>query len=168
MDLCVLKDVSQQRCLINFAPVLKPTALMSSISIFSGHPTGVHVGWMRSYVFNVYGHATQRAWADSFKVEILNRLIASGVDRSIVDEIDRTTQCTFKVDLPVSRSLKRLDKHTWLRFPYHSVWSGCINDAFRSFSRLHREYISRVMGSDGLRAAWALESSALLNIVRKI
>ena len=168
LDLFIYKDKSTEASgKMAYSPMLKKTSLQSTLSLFSAHPVGIHGAWMKSYVLNLLKHSSNLAWFRAFKEEVLCRLIKSGVDRSIVNFIDQSTQCTYPTP-GFHRQVSSRPSSMWIRFPYHPVWSGAVNRCMDVFSAKHSYFINDVLGKDSLKAAWQLSSPALGAIVQRL
>ena len=159
---------------LSFAPHLKPTALSSTLSLYSAHPSGVHEAWMRSYVLRIRNRCSSLTWFNTFKQEVLSRLRKSGMDHAIVDRIDETTVCTERIDLPIAlrpaRSSERSVRSSiWIKIPYHPLWYRELNASLRTFSSDHRTALREFVPEfDDIRIAWQLRMPALGSVVKRI
>ena len=166
LDLNLFKNNSK----ISIAPILKPTSLASVLSVFSAHPSGVHGAWMKCYVRTMHRHSTSLAWFRSFKAEVLRRLLCAGIDRAIVRNISISTNCTYSITPPVSllNTQRHNDCVTWIRLPFHPMWSGAISKALTDFSSRHSDVLRSRIGTHCIKAAWHLTMPALGTVVQKI
>ena len=168
LDLSMFKDLTHESSVVSFAPLLKSTFLLSTIGPSSAHPCGAHEAWMRSYIFTCRKHSTNIAWFESFKQEVLKRLLDAGIDHAIVCSIDRTTQCTYKIGLPSVNPCSFDRDSAWIRFPYHPLWSRAVNSALRTLSEHNTDFIRTTLQRAQIKAAWQLTMPALGAVVQKL
>ena len=174
LDLNLLKDhhwsVTGK---LTFTPYLKPTALLSTLSVMSAHPVGIHEAWMRAYVLRLRDHSSSLVWFRTYKQEVLSRMRGAGIDHAIVAMVERSTEFTEKVGLPVSlfhdRCLARRERSVWIKMPFHPAWVSQFNRCLHIFSVEWQDVIRAQVGGDvaSLRAAWQLRMPSLSSVIRR-
>ena len=153
--------------IINYCPHLKPTALRSVLSIYSGHPSHVHGAWLKAYMLRIRKRASSVEWYVSFKDFILQKLCEAGVDRTLLAELDEQCKFTYPVPITSSGTLKKQRKSSfWLVLPFHPVWHKDLNRDVARLSRLFEQHnipgISKHIG-----VSWSLRSPSLASSVIK-
>ncbi len=172
LDLNLVKDerwrISRR---VSFNPYLKPTSLLQVLSVRSNHLSHTHAAWMKAYMLRIFRCSSSLVWYRSVKRACLERMSKAGVDRTILREVDRASNYTFKSSLSLSvRHPRSSEAFFWVKLPHHPVWTSSITRSLRRLSEIHGvQEIWRDIDPNvaGFRASWCLNSGSLSSIVRK-
>ena len=119
----------------------------------------------------MFQHRSSLSVGRSFKSEVLRRLHAAGIDRSLLDISDSQSNGSFKCksDQDQERVSKKRSQF-WIPLPYHPMYSKEVKAALSRISGLSsfQELSCHVLGKvSSLGAAWRLDSQPIASIARK-
>ena len=174
LDVNIIKDdVWCRTRRVSFCPYMKPTCLSSVLSVNSAHCNSTHVAWMKAFLKRLRDHSSSLCWYRTMREHMLTRLLKGGIPSVVVDDLRRSSNYTFKVDVPLSFlpviSRRKPQQSFWIKLPYHAAWRKHVDKALRQFSSDPGNLCSivQVLGSctNSIRAAWMLRTQSLATLV---
>ena len=168
LDMQILVHWSLRK--VMYTPVVKANALSLFLTSQSGHPNSIHSSWLKAYLHRIRNRSSNIEWFNTFKHEVLSRLDAFGLDRTILESLKRETVFTEPVPIKFDGNVPKRDKRHIFRIvvPFHPLYSK----AFASVCKCLSQH-SRTLNIPGLQSisdigvSWKLSSPALGSVIVK-
>ena len=156
---------------ISVRPHLKASGLRSVLLPESAHPTNIHGAWTLAYIHRMQLNSSSLACARIFKDVVLDRMSHAGIDRPLIQEIDRLTQFTFKHRFDVQpEGHVEACRDFWIPLPYHALYSKAVKSALHQFTNRAdiQELCAKHLGErTRFGVACKLANQPLVSVVRK-